>query len=369
MAQAALGHQVGVIADSNAHDRLTEQRLADLAPHLALGLTRIAMTRDLGWNDVTAYREIRTHMATLKVDVLHGHGAKGGAYARLAGARVKASGQRLRVFYTPHGGSLHYAPTSLKGRIYLGLERYLAASTDGLIFESAYSSRIFAAHVGAHLCPTAVIPNGVLAAEFGQHQPTPSATDLVFIGELRHLKGVDVLLHALSLVRRHRPLTATIVGDGPDAAEFKALSTSLGLDTSVSFPGAMPAAKAFPLGRVLVMPSRAESFPYIVLEAAAASIPLIATAVGGIPEITDGTDTQLILADDAQALATSLDRTFADLAAARARAVRLQTVVAERFTVDTMTAAILAMYGAQVAVNASVTKPDSVRTPSLAAAE
>jgi glycosyltransferase involved in cell wall biosynthesis len=363
IAQAARGHQVGVIADSNAHDRLTEQRLADLSPHLTLGLTRVPMTRDLGWNDVTAYRDIRALLARLNVNVLHGHGAKGGAYARLVGASVKATANscnptQLQVFYTPHGGSLHYHPTSLKGRIYLGLERRLAASTDGLIFESAYSGRIFAANVGANLCPTAVIPNGVLPSEFSAHTPADDATDIVFIGELRHLKGVDVLLNAMAQLRLgqtgpgqsglgqsgRRDLTATIVGDGPDAGQFKALSYRLGLDRAVHFTGAMPAAKAFPLGRVLVMPSRAESFPYIVLEAAATTIPLIATAVGGIPEITDGTDTQLITPDDAFVLAATLDQTFADLPAAQQRATRLQQAVAQRFTVDTMTTAILAMY-------------------------
>jgi glycosyltransferase involved in cell wall biosynthesis len=374
IAQAAQGHQVGVIADSNAHDRLTEQRLADLSPHLALGLKRVAMTRDLGWNDVAAYRDIRALLTQLNVDVLHGHGAKGGAYARLAGASVKAAANacnptKLQVFYTPHGGSLHYAPASLKGRVYLGLERRLAKSTDGLIFESAYSSRVFAANVGAGLCPTAVIPNGVLAAEFGAHGPADNATDIVFIGELRHLKGVDVLLHALAQVQLSQPkgrtLTATIVGDGPDAGQFKALSYRLGLDRTVNFTGAMPAAKAFPLGRVLAMPSRAESFPYIVLEAAAAAIPLIATRVGGIPEITEGTDTPLIQPDDAFALAASLERTFADLPAARQRAMRLQQAVAQRFTVDVMTTAILAMYHAAARRAASAT----ARSPVLAAAE
>jgi glycosyltransferase involved in cell wall biosynthesis len=353
IAQATRGHQVGVIADSNAHDRLTEQRLTDLTPHLTLGLTRVAMTRDLGWHDVTAYRDIRALLARLNVNVLHGHGAKGGAYARLVGASVKATANtcnptQLQVFYTPHGGSLHYHPSSLKGRVYLGLERRLAKSTDGLIFESAFSNRVFAANVGADMCPTAVIHNGLLPSEFSAHTPADDATDIVFIGELRHLKGVDVLLHALAQVKLSHPqsraLTATIVGDGPDAGEFKALSYRLGLDRLVHFTGAMPAAKAFPLGRVLVMPSRAESFPYIVLEAAATAIPLIATSVGGIAEITDGTDTPLIKPDDAFILATSLEHTFADLEAAKLRAGRLQQAVAARFTVDTMTTAILAMY-------------------------
>ena len=84
----------------------------------------------------------------------------------------------------------------------------------------------------------------------------------------------------------------------------------------------MPARDAFPLGRTLVVPSRAESFPYVVLEAGAAGKPLIATNVGGIPEILVGTQTALIAPDSVEALATALEGELADPAAAAARAAR-----------------------------------------------
>ena len=59
----------------------------------------------------------------------------------------------------------------------------------------------------------------------------------------------------------------------------------LGVAAHVSFPGPMPIRQAFRLGRILVVPSRAESMPYVVLEAAGARVPMVATNVGGIPEI------------------------------------------------------------------------------------
>jgi hypothetical protein len=142
-AQAALGHHVGVLADSAANDSLTDQRLQALAGHLSLGLHRTAMSRDIGWRDFTATAATRTLAREFKIGIIHGHGAKGGAYARLAAGRLKGEGMPLKAFYTPHGGSLHYAPTSLKGRIFMALERKLAAVTDGLIFESAYSAGIY----------------------------------------------------------------------------------------------------------------------------------------------------------------------------------------------------------------------------------
>lgn len=348
VAQAERGHEVGVIADSRASDALTEQRLADLARHLALGLHRLPMSRELGWRDFTAASATARIAKQLHIQVIHGHGAKGGAYARLAARRLKRLGLPVTSLYTPHGGSLHYAPSSLKGRIFMALERNLAASTDAIVFESAYSSTVYDAHVRVPAGLSRIIPNGLLPHEFAPHLPGPDARDIVFVGELRLLKGVDVLLHAIA--KAPVALTASIVGDGPDADRFKQLSARLGLADRVAFTGAMPAARAFALGRVLAMPSRAESFPYVVLEAAAAGIPLVATAVGGIPEIVAGTDTALIRPDDPDALSAALVGACTETANAAAKAARLKAKVAERFTVAGMSEAILALY-AEAAVN------------------
>ncbi len=87
------------------------------------------------------------------------------------------------------------------------------------------------------------------------------------------------------MLQEGRKVTATIVGDGPDRAQFQREVAKQGLGEQVQFVGARPARQAFGLGRLLVVPSRAESLPYIVLEAAAAGVPMIASQVGGIPEI------------------------------------------------------------------------------------
>lgn len=347
IAQEKLGHQVGIICDSNTADGLTEDHLANLAPQLRLGVHRTSMSRNIGLADVFAYRAVRDLAKELDVNVLHGHGAKGGAYARLAGKALASSKPGLTCAYTPHGGSLHYHPTSPKGRIYMAAERYLARHTDVIIFESAYSSHMFDDKVGKPPNRTIIIPNGVQPQEFEPVETEQSATDFVFVGELRHLKGVDLLLQALAILRRDVVASATIVGDGPDAQEFKALSHELGLADLVTFPGAMPAREAaFKRGRALVMPSRAESFPYIVLEAAAAAMPLIASNVGGIPEIVAGTDMELIAPDNPSALAKALKAFLTDPAAAADKAQRLRARIAEKFTVAAMTDAICSAYDA-----------------------
>ncbi len=345
-AQAALGHHVGIVADSEAVNALTEQRLDEIAPSLTLGIKRIGMHRLPALSDFAAHRAVTDHVRGLGIDILHGHGAKGGAFARLAGRALKAQGAQLKTFYTPHGGTLNYAPSSVEGRFFMGLERVLDRFTDGLIFESAFAARVYGERIGVGKAPRRVVPNGLQPRDFVAQVPAENAADFLFIGELRALKGVDVMLRALAQLNAGRAvgLRAVIVGAGPDAETFKALARELGLVPVVTFPGALPAAEAFPMGRTLVVPSRKESFPYIVLEAAAAGMPLIATNVGGIPEIVAGSDTVLIAADDVAALAAAMTQCVDKLAAARARAQRLKIAVAARFTVQAMTGAILGFY-------------------------
>jgi len=350
--QARLGSQVGVVCDAAAGDALTEARLGALLPHLALGLLRTPMSRELGPSDITAYRAIRRHAARLGIDVIHGHGAKGGAYSRLVARALKRAGASLVSCYTPHGGSLHYDPATLAGWMYMRLERQLARATDALVFESTYSAVRYAAQVGAPDCAARVIPNGLAPDDFAAAAATPDAADFLFVGELRRLKGVDVMLSALARVREMHPVRAVIVGSGPDVAAFKAETAALGLEDIVSFRDAMPAREAFKLGRALVVPSRAESFPYIVLEAAAAALPLLATNVGGIPEIITGTDTGLLPPEDVAALAEAMLEVLRDPAAARARSLRLQQAVGRRFTAAAMTDDVLDLYDA-VAADAS----------------
>jgi glycosyltransferase involved in cell wall biosynthesis len=343
--QANRGHDVGILADSNAEDRLTSAKFASVAPRLTLGLARVPMRRQPGLGDLFATRAVRAHAAKLDLDVLHGHGAKGGAYARLAARGLARRGQRIASFYTPHGGSLNLKPGSIEQRVLMLIERGLESVTTGLIFESAHAARVYRERISAKGAPHRIVPNGLKIADFKSVKPGPDATDVLFVGELRHLKGVDILLDALAELKDRR-VTTTIVGSGPDEAAFKEMSSALGLADLVRFTGALPIRKAFALGRVMVVPSRAESFPYVVLEASAAGVPLIATNVGGIPEIVAGSDTALIEPGNISALVASLTATLDDPQSALDRAARLKARVTRKFTVAAMTDSILSFYAA-----------------------
>jgi glycosyltransferase involved in cell wall biosynthesis len=342
--QAALGHQVGIVADSTTGGAAADAVLAELSRDLALGLTRLPMSRHIDLSDLDAIADVAQRVTDAGADVVHGHGAKGGAYARLA-----KQDHAIRV-YTPHGGSLHYRWISPVGLIYLTFERMLMRRTDLLLFESAYGRDTFRAKIGEPSALVRVVHNGVTPAEFVAVEPGTDATDLLFIGELRALKGIDVLIDAIALVAREWPsVTATIVGDGPDRAALEAKVKTLKLGDAVRFVGAMPARAAFALGQVLVVPSRAESLPYIVLEAAAAGVPMIATSVGGIPEIFGPDASNLVAAGDAVALARAITAALAEPAIARAATWRLRMRVSGAFSAGIMTDSVLAGYRAAFA--------------------
>jgi glycosyltransferase involved in cell wall biosynthesis len=338
--QTALGHRVGLVADATTGAARAEAALATLSFDLEHGVLRIPMDRHLGLADLAAQRAVALHAKACGAEIVHGHGAKGGAYARLLPA-----GQAVRV-YTPHGGSLHYRRASPLGLLYLSLERVLMPRTELLLFESAYSRDMFYARVGAPAGKVAVVHNGVSEAEFQPVTPAAGASDVVFVGELRMLKGVDVLIDALAaLAREGETVSATIVGDGPDAGRFKERARAAGLAERVRFPGAMPARAAFAQGRLLVVPSRAESLPYVVLEAAAAGVPQIATAVGGVSEIFGPLAPRLVAPGDPAALGRAIRAARAAIEATRADATQLQTRVRELFSAEAMTKQILAAYG------------------------
>lgn len=334
--QIARGHQVGIIADSTTEHAGSEQVLAALAPKLALGLKRIALARQPGPSDLLALWKLSQFLGHAGAQVLHGHGAKGGALARLAFAGRGA----LRV-YTPHGGSLHDA---VGNRMHLAFEKLLMARGDLYLFESNYSREAYWRKVGTPRGLVKVVHNGIAAAEFAPVALEPTASDILFIGELRALKGVDVLIDAIALLRdRGIALTAALVGDGPDAANLRAQVARLGLDHAVRFHGAMPTRKALAQGRLVVVPSRAESLPYVVLEAAACKA-LIATRVGGIPEIFGPLADRLVPADDAAALAQQIALLHANPEREAQAAKELQARIAEGFALDTMVDAVMEGY-------------------------
>jgi len=339
---AARGHEIGILADSLHTDALTAERLGRLESLARLGIHSLPIPRVFGREDLTTPFKVRRLADRLAIDILHGHGAKGGLNARLA--RI---GARRRVaLYTPHGGVLNYKPGSPAGRAFRLIERALIGSTDAIVFESEFAQAAYLEQVGTPTCPAPVIHNGLAPAEFEPITPGPDAADFVFIGEFRPVKGISYLLDALVHVRAPggRPATLAMAGGGPEVAAAKAQIARLGLSDRVMLLGVRPARPTFETGRIVVIPSLAESLPYVILEAAAAGRPVIATDVGGNREIYGPTAASLIPAADTHALRRAMQAALDDPAAAALEAEIRLAHIRMGFSTARMTDQIEALY-------------------------
>ena len=197
-----------------------------------------------------------------------------------------------------------------------------------------------------------VIPNGLDTSRTTSRPRTPPLRRIVMVANLRPEKGHGVLIDAaVRLLAVSPDATFALVGGGHERARLEERVRNLGLAEAFTFHGHVEDVPAH-LDRadIFVLPSTSEAFPNSVLEAMAAALPVVASRVGGIPEmIRDGATGRLVPPGDSRALAECL----LDLMRAPAEAIRLGVAaradVAARFSFDRMVAGFERVYLAQLA--------------------
>ena len=344
--QAARGHDVGLFYDSVFKGDNVTAALARIGGGLRLGVHGCPIARNPHPSDIPAIVKFAAVLRRVKPDIVHGHGSKGGLYARLPGFFSGLKGP-VRA-YTPHGGSFNYQPGTGLHRLYMATERLLSLTTDVFLFESAYIAGRYDAYVGGQRGVRRIVANGIGPAEFVAATPAPDAVDLLYVGELRAAKGIDTMLEAIALAKAGgKPLRAALVGSGPDKEMLLAQARKLSVEDQIAFVGPLPAREAFRLGRILVAPSRAESLPYVILEAAGARLPIVATNVGGIPQIFGPYAGRLGPCDDAPGLCARILAALSLSEAERqAQCAELATYVAANFSIKTMVDSVMDGYRA-----------------------
>jgi glycosyltransferase involved in cell wall biosynthesis len=277
------------------------------------------------WHDVVGLVELVRLCRRLRPDIVHAHSSKVGVLGRLAAwlARVP-----VRV-YTVHGWSFA-AYDGLPGRVYLWLERLMRPLTTAVVCVAEATRKQGVAARACDDARTVVIHNAVEVGSFGACAESADLPRIVSIGRFAYPKDFATLVESMTLL--DGDYRATLVGDGPDAAEVAATVEARGLSDRVELLGAEGAvAELLTRSDIFVLSSRSEGFPVSILEAMAAGLPVVATHVGGIAEaVVDGETGILVPAADPQALAGALERLAADVelrrrlgAAGRARALRL----------------------------------------------
>jgi glycosyltransferase involved in cell wall biosynthesis len=158
-----------------------------------------------------------------------------------------------------------------------------------------------------------VVPNGVDLQGFGAGRNKKRLENfrLLFVGRLNPVKGVEYLIDAMAGIKKKgTDVELTIAGDGPERKRLENLSKRLNVYNHVRFLGMVDRLKIASLmseSDIFVLPSISEGFPLVVLEAMACGLPIIATKVGGLPEvIEEGRNGLLVNPRDSVALASSI---------------------------------------------------------------
>lgn len=285
---------------------------AGVAPIAVPGLgRRLAPHRDLT-SLVFLYRFFRRY----RPHVVHTHTAKAGAVGRLAAwlARVPI------VVHTYHGHVFHGYFSPVATRIFLGIERALARMSDRLLtvsdsvrdelirYRIAPPQAITVLPLGLDLTPflAAETMRGTLRAELGISGSVPLVG---IVARLVPIKRHEDFLAAVALIVARRPdAVFLIVGDGERRAELAALTARMGLVSSVRFLGwRRDLARIYADLDVTVLTSANEGSPVSLIEAMAAACPVVATAVGGVPDIVEeGVCGRVVPAGDPAAVASAV---------------------------------------------------------------
>ncbi|MBY5335482.1 glycosyltransferase family 4 protein [Rhizobium leguminosarum] len=306
------GHEIGILCDSSTGGEYEDSLFDDIRPYLSLGLTRVPIRRSISPSDIATMWDTYKKIKSLRPDVLHGHGAKGGVLARLAGSALRVNRYRVARLYTAHGGSLHYSRSSLSGQFVLRMERLQEYFTDALVFICEYERDTYARKVGRPRTKTRLIYNGISERDFEAIPTRSDAVHFIYVGMLRDLKGPDLFVDAFAKTERllGRPLSALMIGDGPDRDRYREMMVERGLGKRIGMLPAMRVHEAFSMAQNLVVPSRAEAMPYIVLEGLGAGKTIIASRVGGIPEVLGADSAALVEPGNSDDLARVMAETL-----------------------------------------------------------
>ena len=277
------------------------------------------------FQDLAAVRELRQMMGDFRPDIVFLNSSKAGFVGSRAAHKLRTRMPGLRVIYRIGGWSFNDPWPRWKRRLFIWMERWSAHWKDIIVVNNTHDLeqglllRITPRH------ETVLIHNGIdpyrdalsrdsareeLVDRIEQLTSERPRMDLVAgtIANLYPTKGIEILLEAVPYTDPR--LTFIIIGDGPLREHIRERIGELNLERRVFLAGLLPDARRYlPAFDLFVLPSRKEGFPWSVLEAMAAKIPVVATRVGAIPEMFEHEVSGLVVEpDDPTALAKAITR-------------------------------------------------------------
>ena len=280
---------------TTAQDEHFRREIGPLKVHL-MGVVPLSIRKKPHPSDLLNLLKLIRYCKKNRVDVVHGHGAKGGLYARLVGYLCK-----IKSVYTPHGGMVHNMFPRWEDKLYTAVEKWLSSMTDLYIFESKYTSDAFQNKVVRLPAGRWIVNyNGIAeidindvalrARGLGYDLTDRKVLKVGVFAMLRSQKGQKYAIRAVSnlLVNGNDRICLHLFGDGPDKASLQNEVIRLGLEGHVKFHGDVCDAEAHMFAMdVILIPSLFESFGYVAIEAMAVGKRVIASRVGGLVEVID----------------------------------------------------------------------------------
>jgi glycosyltransferase involved in cell wall biosynthesis len=277
----------------------------------------VAMRPGPGFSDLRAWLAIRRYIRKLgPFEIIHGHSSKGGALARLP----IGAGNAARI-YSPHAFvTMNPGMVPLRRAFYYVLEKFLAVLGDAVIATSPAEHEHARTVLGIPARKLFLVPNGIepTAKEIGEgrgklRQAWGVQDDEIIIGTVGRFvpqKAPEVLLQAFARVaQQQRNARLVMVGDGPLRKSLERKAAELGISQAVILPGYVDSPQVMAAFDLFVLSSRYEGFPYVLLEALAAGLPLVTTEVGGAEmTVEPGRNGFVVPVDDERTLADRLCR-------------------------------------------------------------
>jgi N-acetyl-alpha-D-glucosaminyl L-malate synthase BshA len=238
----------------------------------------------------TKMAEVAAHA---RLDLFHVHYALPHAISAILAREMSVgNGLRLKVVTTLHGTDITIVG---QDRSYLPITRYGIEKSDAVTAVSRYLRDVTKREFGIRR-NVEVIGNFVDGDLFRPGEASPYARALcregecvlVHVSNFRAVKRVGDVLAIFDRVRRQMPARLLLIGDGPDRSMAERLAREGGFEDRTTFLGNVPSIETIlPVGKLFLLPSDAESFGLAALEAMACGLPVIGTAVGGLPEVVE----------------------------------------------------------------------------------
>ena len=321
--------------------------LGSVARRLGVAVFEVPIANGFTPAKVAAVRRV---IEATQPDVVHAHGSRAAAFARLADARAAQ-----RVVYTLHGIHVGQAGTTTRRAGFLAIERLLRPRTarfitvceaDSLkgqrmgVLDPKHTTTI---HNGIDISEQAP-PRGRFRREAGVSDDAPL---VLSVGRYHEQKDQGTLLHAWQrLTASHPDAVLALIGSGGLEVRLRSMARALGIATSVRLlPPRASLDDAYVDADVFVLSSRWEGLPYVILEAMSHGIPVASTDVDGIPEaVLDGVTGLLVPPSQPAALSAALSRLLEDsqLRARLGAAGRVR--VTQKFSLESMVDMVAALY-------------------------